>query len=392
MKSILQSALMLSVLATVLITPAAARAQDPACTYGPCDATTCDTSGYRYPTNQPCSGPLSIACSAPSCPSCIYGACSATLCGTSGTQNATNAPCVGDLTIVCSAPACPPCVYGVCDAPCGGGSQIAVNLPCTGAASQSCNTQTCPTPGDLPFYLRSTVGAPWGSSSNEAAMDAAFGVGGWVDERYETVDTGALFADASFIFMEGSNFNADEMEAFVGSHLNEINSFLWAGGVIFFNAAPNEGNGMQLPDGTAQRISLNFDLSYATAGNGPTSTAFPGDPIFTGPLATSTALTGNSFNHAFITGVGITSLLDDEFARSVLAERTIGQGLALYGGMTTTNYHSPQPDADDLRANILVYGDSMSIPEPSSSAGLGAGLVALSLFAAHRRKRQSKPA
>jgi len=392
MKSILQPALLLAVLAAALFAPAAAHSEDPACLYGACDATECGTSGYRYPLNEPCVGPTSLSCSAPACPACTYFACTAVVCGTTGTQTATNPPCTGELVIPCEAPACPGCVYGTCSVPCGGGSQAALNEPCTGAVSQSCNPQACPTPGALPYYLRSTVGAPFGSSSNEAAMDAAFGVGGWVDERYETVDTNALFADASFIFMEGSNFNADEMEAFVGSHLSEINSFLWGGGVIFFNAAPNEGDGMKLPDGTAQKIFLNFDLAYSAAGYGPTLTALPDHPIFDGPLPTSTVLTGNAFSHAFITGAGITSLLNDELARCVLAERPMGQGLALYGGMTTTNWQSPQPDADNLRANILTYGDAMSLPEPSASTSLGAGLAAVLLFAARRNRRRSKAA
>ncbi|MBW2493934.1 MAG: PEP-CTERM sorting domain-containing protein [Deltaproteobacteria bacterium] len=390
MKSIFQLALMLSALAAALVAPTAVHAE--ACVYGACDATVCDTTGVRTATNWPCDGSQTIACSAPACPSCTYNACTATICGTTGTQSANNWPCVGEPIISCDAPACPPCVYSPCNAPCGGGIQGAANEPCTGASSQACNTQTCPVPGNLPFYLRSSVGAPWGASSNEAAMDVAFGVGGWVDERYETVDTNALFADASFIFMEGSSTNADEMEVFVDSHLSEINAFLWGGGVIFFNAAPNEGDGMRLPDGVAQSITLDFDLSYSTVGNGPTLTALPGHPIFGGPLPTSTVLSGNSFSHAFVTNVGITSLLEDEFARSVLAERLTGQGLALYGGMTTTNWHDPQPEADNLRTNILAYGDAMSLPEPSSSAGLAAGLSALSLFAARRRRRRSKAA
>jgi len=36
--------------------------------------------------------------------------------------------------------------------------------------------------------------------------------------------------------------------------------------------------------------------------------------------------------------------------------------------------------------------DSMSLQEPSASAGLGAGLAALSLFVARRRKQRSKAA
>jgi len=422
MKLILQLGVLLSSLAAALLAPSAAHAQVctygdcsatvcdtsgtqtatnwpcegeqiiacdapacPSCTYGPCDATVCGTSGNRYPTNQPCTGPTSITCSAPSCPSCLYGACSATLCGTSGTQTATNQPCTGSATIVCNAPACPPCVYGPCSAVCGGGDQIAVNLPCTGAASQSCNTQACP----IAFYLRSTVGSPWGTSSNELAMDAAFGAGVWVDERYETVDPALLFAAESFIFMEGSQYNADEMEAFVDSHLSEINAFLNAGGAIFFNAAPNEGDGMLLPDGVGQSISLNY--SNPTSLSGSAIATDLDHPIFNGPFPTSTSFTANYFGHATISGVALTSLLDGS-AGVVLAERFIGAGLALYGGMTATDFQSPVPDAANLRANIIAYADAIAMPEPSSAAGLGAGLLALTLCVVHRRRQRSKAA
>jgi hypothetical protein len=378
MKSILQPALMLSSFAAVLLASAAAHADS--CTYGPCDATVCNTSGSRHANNQPCDGPATIQCSAPSCPACIYSPCSATVCNTTGSESAVNVPCIGPLTQACSAPACPPCVYSTCSAVCDGGTQFPLNAPCTGADSQSCNTQACPTA----FYLRSNVGAPWGSSSNEVAMDAAIGVGSWVDERYETVDPALLFAALGFIFMEGSDVNADEMEAFIASHLSEINAYLNAGGVIFFNSAPNEGDGMGLPDGVGNSTLLTYPSFSSVA-----STTLPGHPIFVGPWPTSTSFTGTDFSHATISGVGLTSLLDGS-SGIILAECFVGAGLAIYGGMTVTDFHDPDPDADNLRANIIAYADAIAVPEPSSSVGLSAGLVALSLCAAHRRRRRSK--
>jgi len=42
--------------------------------------------------------------------------------------------------------------------------------------------------------------------------------------------------------------------------------------------------------------------------------------------------------------------------RIVLGQLAYGNGLALLGGMTTDNYHSPQPQSANLRANILAYG------------------------------------
>lgn len=63
-----------------------------------------------------------------------------------------------------------------------------------------------------PAYVRSSISAPWGSTSNEEAMDLAFGGGLWDDLRYETVDPLALFSDGyHFIYLEGSDSNASEL-------------------------------------------------------------------------------------------------------------------------------------------------------------------------------------
>jgi len=238
-----------------------------------------------------------------------------------------------------------------------------------------------------PVYLRSEVGQPWNASTNEAAMDAAFGGGNWLDERYETVDTNVLFSEPRFIYMEGGDTNADELESFLGANLQQIHHFIAFGGVVFFNAAPNEGDGMGYPDAAGgQSIALNYsDFSVD-----PIATAIPSHPIFSGPFPTTTSFTGGAFAHGSLTGPGLRSLLDDSGARIVLAEGAIGHGLAVYGGMTPTLFHGPQPDADNLRANILAYGESrIFLPEPSLNATLLAGMVTLALHATRRQKARS---
>jgi hypothetical protein len=235
-------------------------------------------------------------------------------------------------------------------------------------------------------YLRSTAGQPWGLSDNEAAMDTAFGVGNWLDERYETVDTASLFSAPRFIYMEGSDFTANQLEAFIGANLSQIRTFIAFGGVVFFNAAPNEGNGMGYPDATGgQSIALNYpDFSL-----NPIGTTVPTHPIFNGPFPTTTSFTGGAFAHGSLTGAGLTSLLEDSGARIALAENGIGHGLALYGGMTPTDFHGPQPAADNLRANILAYGRSqVFLPEPSLTTALLAGMISLTL---RTRKRPACP-
>ena len=220
-----------------------------------------------------------------------------------------------------------------------------------------------------PVYMRSTVGQPWGVSTNEGAMDAVFGVGAWDDLRYETVDTTTLFADSKFIFMEGGDNNADEI-------------FISNGGSVFFNAAPNEGNGMTWAFGV--------DLVYNPGPfcNSNCDAVDPAHPIFTGPFATTTSFTGGAFSHAII-GAGVTALMEDGSGNTLLGELSSGAGFALYGGMTTTNFHGPNPEAENLRRNILAYAAgqvAQGVPAPATLPLIATGI---GLAAWSRRRRQA---
>ena len=196
------------------------------------------------------------------------------------------------------------------------------------------------------YYLRSISGVPWGRLDNEAAMNAVFGIGNWVDARFETVDTGPLFA-AEFIFMEGSDFTANELENFLTANASAIDSFVRGGGVIFVNSAPNEGDGMSLGFGASLQRNV-FCRSGCTAVD-------PAHPIFNGPhLPVGTSWTGNAFSHAIIHGP-ITPLIRDSSGNTILGELEVGSGLVVLGGMTMPSFHSPQPQAQNLRQNIIAY-------------------------------------
>lgn len=230
-------------------------------------------------------------------------------------------------------------------------------------------------------YLRSTVAAPWGLSggagSNEEALDLAFGAGNWDDSRYETVNTATLFsASTSFIFMEGGDSNADELESFLGVNQATLEAWVNAGGRVFINAAPNEGDGMSLGFGG---VTLNY-ADFSGTGTAVDAT----HPIFNGPHAPAGAnYTGNWFTHASISGGGVTSLIADSDLDAALAELSYGSGLALFGGMTLPFFHNPDPNAVNLRANILEYAASAQVPEPASLLLLSGGVVA----AVVRRRR-----
>jgi len=102
---------------------------------------------------------------------------------------------------------------------------------------------------DLPpgAYVRSTAGAPWSATSNEAAMNRVFGTNNWQDLRYETVNVGVLLSPVTrAIYMEGSDVDATEMENFLTANIAAIQNWVSNGGSLFLNAAPNEDNGMSM--------------------------------------------------------------------------------------------------------------------------------------------------
>ncbi len=199
-------------------------------------------------------------------------------------------------------------------------------------------------------YLRSTVGTPWSRSDNETLLTTAFGADGWDDLRYETVDVDALFSgDYGFIFMEGSDRLASELETFLDSNRSAIEAWVQGGGSLFINAAPNEGNGMTLPFGA--------ELVYRSN----TSTATVADPLhpaMVGPFTpTATSFTGNSFGHATIDWpTADPLLLNQNPSLYVAVEQSMGRGHLIYAGMTMPSFHTPPTEANNLRANLFTYG------------------------------------
>ncbi len=202
------------------------------------------------------------------------------------------------------------------------------------------------------YYLTSNVGEPWAWNglSNIAAMDSAFGVGNWNMVYYQTVDLNAVLADAALIYADGSDGNAVVMENFLNANLLAFETWVNSGGNLFLNAAPNEDDGMNFGFG----ITLSYNGSLATDN---TTSNLPGHPIFNTPATTGVNFSGSSFAHATVTGAGLTKLLVDvmDTTKTVLAFKNFGNGRVMAGGMTNTSFHTPQPNANNLRSNILTY-------------------------------------
>ena len=197
-------------------------------------------------------------------------------------------------------------------------------------------------------YVRSSTGLPWGQVSNEAAMARVFGTNNWRDLRYETVNAASLFsAFTRFVFLEGSDDNASELATFLSANLTNIRTWVSNGGSLFVNSAPNEGNGMN----------MGFDvvLTYPSQ-SGMGMAADLDHPIFGGPFTpVGQSWTGNYFGHSTVSGPGLERVITNSSGAVLLGEKVAGRGRVLFGGMTTDNFHSPQPQSANLRANILAY-------------------------------------
>ena len=208
-------------------------------------------------------------------------------------------------------------------------------------------------------YLRSTHSSPWGYGGNAIAMNRVFGTDQWLDLRYETVNVASMLASAKFIYMEGSDQNADAMEAFLAANSAAIATWVSNGNSLVLNAAPLQGDGMSLGFGmTLSYIDVNVDTTHFTETGVAASTALA-SPIFAGPfLPVGASWPGTYFGHATVSGTGLVPLIrktNPAIGRIVLGETSHGSGRVLFGGMTAVEFHDLQPESSNLRANILSY-------------------------------------
>ncbi|MAL60361.1 MAG: hypothetical protein CMC14_09960, partial [Flavobacteriaceae bacterium] len=224
-----------------------------------------------------------------------------------------------------------------------------------GATTTMMSVETNPSTNRAPgakYYIRSNTNNPWGQVTNEAAMDAAFGAGNWTQAFFETLVMGTVFSPGTnFVFLEGSDGGANELNTFLTTNLAAIEAWVNGGGKLILNAAPNEGSNINFGFGGTTLVYTDFSSNVAAVD--------PLHPAFVGPLTpTATAMSGTSYGHATISGTGYTNiLLDTGDSGVVLAEKDWGAGHVIVGGMTTTNWHSPATEAFNFRANLFTYAD-----------------------------------
>jgi PKD repeat protein len=193
-------------------------------------------------------------------------------------------------------------------------------------------------------YYITTDAEPWGSPSNVDAMDGVFG-DIWTKVAFSGVDVPAVFSSSTkFVFLEGSDQSADELSSFLQTHRTSVEAWVNAGGRLLLNAAPNTGGNINFGfNGTTLNYNSAQDLVQVVG------------PLVTSPYELSVSeYTGSSFSHAHITGNDLSPLIVGQ-EKIVLASKKVGTGFVVFGGMTTANYHEPEPDGQYLRANIVFY-------------------------------------
>jgi hypothetical protein len=211
-------------------------------------------------------------------------------------------------------------------------------------------------------YMRSDAAQPWGQATNEDAMDNVFTAANWATLYYEDVDPNVLLVSSTkFIFMEGGDSSYAAFAYFIQHYGTTLYTWIANGGRLVIMSAPNDplvGATLVLPD----NIVLNSDPFYGSASSRGHSTEDT-NPIYSHPNSTSTTIDGDFVSHGYFTSAQSTihSLMKNEFGEIILGLDRIGSGLMVFGGLTTDNFQTPQPDALALLENILTYTYSVNL-------------------------------
>jgi len=203
-------------------------------------------------------------------------------------------------------------------------------------------------------YIRSNVNQPWGQATNEDAMDSVFGAGNWTTLYFEDLTAESLFtASTQFIFMEGGDTSFPSFRDFMQGNTNVATTWIQNGGRLLIMCAPNDplnGAFVNLPD----NVVLQADAFYNSAASTVRAVDLS-NPIFSSPHSTTNNLNGDFVAHGYFTGGDVQILMKSNFNQTVLGMDVIGSGLMMFGGMTTDNFHLPQPAAHALLENIIYY-------------------------------------
>jgi|GEM_PF-1408173 len=225
-----------------------------------------------------------------------------------------------------------------------------------------------------------------GQDSVDTAMTTTFGAEGvgWDNLFYAGGATPFTSGQYGFIYLEGGDSNAIDLDTYLTANRSAIESFVSNGGCLLLNSAPNEGGDIDFGFGGITMIDGD-NARDVSAANGAHA-------VFNGPnTPVGTSFSGSSFAHGHVSGGGISAIITDDSPPApatniVLGEKSFGSGRVVVGAMTTNNFHDPQPEAANLKANILSYAASQPcastfVPTPSVPVPIftSVGLIALIL-------------
>ena len=201
------------------------------------------------------------------------------------------------------------------------------------------------------YYLRGTGNPPWNSWTNDAELNAAFGVGNWIQAYYQTVNVNTLLVNPTtcYIFMEGGANHVGPMNTFLQTNLPAIEAWVNAGGNLFISSAGWSINTLNYGFGG---VTLNYPVYTSPAAN-----VNMAHPIWVGPnLPVQNTWTGNWCAHGVLTGpIGTSLIMNQAQTQTLMSEKPWGAGNVLFSTMTTTNWHQPTLQVVNQRINMHIH-------------------------------------
>ena len=215
-------------------------------------------------------------------------------------------------------------------------------------------------------YLTDNNGEPWGSTSCVDAMNGVFGNGNYTTSYYQNVNANNLFIPGNcFILLEGGSDRDLLMNIFIAVNQVLMQNWVTAGGHLILNSA-----------GWNTDIACGFGGVSIVLGIGFNNTStngyiFPGQnahPVFNNvTFPTGITWSGNWFAHDTILDNVGQPFIDGDLGK-IATEQVYGSGKVIFGGMTSSSFHNPQPDADNLRKAIIDYFKVCAPPLPPNCA------------------------
>lgn len=219
---------------------------------------------------------------------------------------------------------------------------------------------------------------PWGQSTEDDAMDVAFGAGNWTKINGYTT---AALTGSSFVYIDGGAGTAADFNSFIGSNLAALESYVTAGGSLMLNAARWDFSPNTLT--TVFGSTIFGDDNYSVGSSTADLTA-DGTAAGLGANGAGSSWTGSYFSHDIVTGG---TCLVSGSAGCVFTAGTAGAGTWAVGGQTAPGFQSS--GALELRANQLSFvaegGSTGAVPEPATWAMLIAGFGMVGATSRRRR-------